>query len=220
MLNERMATLKKELIFYATLVEDMIAKSMKGLLERKKELLVSLIEEDEKQSNIYDSELDEMCMNLIAQFEPKARDLRTVMMIYKINKDLERMADHSVNIAESSLYLVGQPLLKPLIDIPRMANMTGAMLKDSITSFINEDVQLAKNVCLRDNDVDELWEQIFRELVTFMVSDVKNIERALHLIRISHNLERVADLSTNIGEDVIFIVQGKVIKHHQGDPQS
>ena len=218
MLSEKMTSLKKELIFYATLVEDMIAKSMKGLLERKKNLLTSVIEEDEERSDNYDSELDELCMNIIAQFEPKARDLRTVMMIYKINKDLERMADHGVNIAESSLYLIGQPPLKPLIDIPRMANLTGAMLKDSISSFINEDVILAKDVCLRDNGVDELWEQIFRELVTFMVSDVKNIERSLHLIRIAHNLERVADLSTNIGEDVIFMVEGKVIKHHLEDP--
>lgn len=217
MLNEKMTALKKELIFYATLVEDMIAKSMKGLLERKKDLLTSVIEEDENRSDNYDSELDEMCMNIIAQFEPKARDLRSVMMIYKINKDLERMADHGVNIAESSLYLISQPPLKPLIDIPRMANMAGLMLKDSISSFINEDVILAKDVCLRDNAVDELWEQIFRELVTFMISDPRNIERALHLIRISHNLERVADLSTNIGEDVIFIVQGKVIKHHLED---
>ena len=214
MLNEKMIALKKELIFYATLVEEMIAKSMKGLLDRRKDLLTSVIEEDEKRSDTYDSELDELCVNLIAQFEPKARDLRTVMMIYKINKDLERMADHGVNIAESSLYLIEKPPLKPLIDIPRMAQLTGAMLKDSLTSFIDEDVVLAKDVCLRDNDVDNLLEQIFRELVTFMISDVRNIERALHLIRISHNLERIGDLSTNICEDVIFIVEGKVIKHH------
>jgi phosphate transport system protein len=220
MLEEKLNSLKKELIFYATLVEDMIDKSIKGLLERKKPLLDTVIDQDERRSNIYDSKIDEMCMNLIAQFEPKAKALRTVMMVYKINKDLERMADHGVNIAESSLFLLSKPPLKPLIDIPRMATMANAMLKDSINSFINEDVALARNVCLQDNNVDWLWEQIFRELVTFMISDVTNIERSLHLIRIAHNLERVADLSTNIGEDVIFMVDGKVIKHHNEDDPS
>jgi len=218
--DEKLNAFKKELIFYATLVDEMINKSIKGLLDRKKDLLTAVIEQDEKRSNAYDSQLDEMCMTFVAQFEPKAKDLRTVMMMYKINKDLERMADHGVNIAESSLYLIEKPPLKPLIDIPRMANMAGAMVKNSITSFINEDVVLAKNVCMNDNDVDGLWEQIFRELVTFMASDVKNIERSLHLIRISHNLERIADLSTNIGEDVIFMVAGKVIKHHHKEDEN
>jgi len=215
--DEALNALKKELIYYGTLVEEMMARSIKGLLDRKKELLTTVIEQDEKRSNDYDSKLDEMCVTFIAQFEPKAKDLRTVMMIYKINKDLERMADHGVNIAESGLCIIAKPALKPLIDIPRMAGMAGNMLKDSINAFINEDITLAKNVCMNDNNVDYLWEQIFRELVTFMISDVGNIERALHLIRIAHNLERVADLSTNIGEDVIFMVAGKMIQHHKED---
>jgi len=212
---EKLNLLKKELIFYATLVEEMIDKSIQGLLKRKKDLLDEVILHDEKRSNDYESRIDEMCTNYIAQYEPKAKDLRLVLMIYKINKDLERMADHGVNIAESGLFMISKPVLKPLIDIPRMAELARKMLKDSITAFINEDAPLSKDVCLRDNDVDRLWEQIFRELVTFMISDVKTIERALHLIRISHNLERIADLSTNIGEDVIFIVEGKVITHHK-----
>ena len=217
MLEEKLTHLKKELILYATLVEGTIDKSIQGLLQRDRNLLTTVIDFDEKRVNEYDSLLDEMCTNIIAQYEPKAKDLRTVLMIYSINKDLERMSDHAVNIAESGLFLLTKPSLKPLIDIPRMAEMTRKMLKDSITAFISEDAALAKNVCRRDNDVDSIWEQIFRELVTFMISDSTTIERALHLIRISHNLERIADLSTNLCEDVIFIVEGKVIKHHHLD---
>ena len=217
MLEEKLIHLNKELILYATLVEGTIDKSIQGLLQRDRNLLTTVIDFDEKRVNEYDSLLDEMCTNIIAQYEPKAKDLRTVLMIYSINKDLERMSDHAVNIAESGLFLLTKPSLKPLIDIPRMAEMTRKMLKDSITAFISEEAALAKNVCRRDNDVDSLWEQIFRELVTFMISDSTTIERALHLIRISHNLERIADLSTNLCEDVIFIVEGKVIKHRHLD---
>ncbi len=215
MLDEKLFSLKKELILYATLVERTTDKCIQGLLKREQNLLKEVIEKDEKRSNTCESRLDELCINLIAQFEPKAKSLRTVLMIYKINKDLERMADHAVNIAESGLFLITQPPLKPLIDIPRMAALASNMVKDSVDSFIKEDAVVAKEICLRDNEVDQLWEQIFRELVTYMLSDSLAIERALHLIRIAHNLERIADLSTNICEDVIFMVEGKVIQHHQ-----
>ena len=188
--------------------------------EKEKSLLQAVIGQDEENVNKYDLELDELCTNLIAQFEPKAKDLRTVLMIYQINRDLERMADHAVNIAESGLFLIAKPPLKPLIDIPRMAQMTVKMMRDAVDAFVSEDADLARQVCLRDNDIDQLWEQIFRELVTFMIADGANIERALNLIRIAHNLERIADLSTNICEDVTFMVQGKVIKHHKLDNES
>ncbi|MDP2652818.1 MAG: phosphate signaling complex protein PhoU [Candidatus Omnitrophota bacterium] len=218
MLEEKMSLLKRELIFFATLVQGMIEKSITGLLKREKALLSTLIQEDEIRANGYESKIDEDCIQLIAQYEPKAKDLRTVMMIAKITKDLERMADHSVNISESGLFLLEKPPLKPLIDIPRMADITRKMLKDSIDAFVNEDIALAKDVCPRDNEVDNILEQLFRELVTYMISDVTTIERALNLIRISHNIERIADLSTNISEDVIFMVEGKVISHHKEDP--
>lgn len=217
MLEEKLATLKKEMINYAAHVEVLIDNSISGLLNRKEHLLQLVISEEEQRANSYETQLDEMCINLIAQYEPKAKDLRAVLMIYKINKDLERMADHGVNIAESGLFLLSKPALKPLIDIPRMAQLSTKMLKDSVEAFINEDPLSSRDVCRRDEAVDQLWEQIFRELVTFMVSNTTNIERALHLIRIAHNLERIADLSTNIAEDVIFMVEGKVIQHHQQD---
>jgi len=216
MLEEKVTELKRELIGFATLVEHMIEKSIKGLLEKKRELLLEVIEEDEPKANHLEIELDELCTTSIAQFEPKAKGLRTILMISKICNDLERVGDQAVNIAESSLSLIERPSVKPLIDIPRMAELTIKMLKNSTTSFINEDTSLAKNVCERDSLVDNLKNQILRELITFMSADASTIERSLHLLRISNNLERIADLSTNICEDTIFITEGKVIKHHQG----
>jgi phosphate transport system protein len=213
MLAERLTNIKKKLIDYAVLVESMIDKSLDGLLEREKESLVEVIEKDEVRSNKFELELDELCITCIAQFEPKARDLRTILMVMKINNDLERIADHAVNIAESGLFLIERPPVKPLMDIPRMAQIAVKMLKDSISAFINEDAELAYNVSIRDNDVDALRDQIIRELVTFMSSAPATIERAFQLMRISNNLERISDLSTNISEDIIFMVQGKVIKH-------
>jgi len=130
-----------------------------------------------------------------------------------MNNDLERIADMAENISESALFLIERPMVKPLIDLPKMAEETMRMLKDSIDSFIKNDPKLAKSVCERDDVVDAYRDQILRELVTYMISDPTTIERALHLERISRNLERIADLATNIGEDVIYIVEGKVIKH-------
>ena len=217
MLKEKINDLKRDLVEFATLVEHMIEKSIKGLLEKKRDLLVEVIEENEPKANTLELELDELCITLIAQFEPKAKDLRIILMCSKMCSDLERMGDHAVNIAESSLFVIERPLVKPLLDIPRMAEITIKMLKDSTDAFINEDVVLARNVCERDNMVDDLKDQNLRELINFMSSDTSTIERSLHLLRISGNLERIADLSTNICEEIIFMTKGKVIKHHKSD---
>jgi len=217
MLEEKVTSLKKSLVEYATLVEHMIESSIEGLLRKDGKILHNIIEKEEPKANKFEMELDELCTTLIARYEPKAKNLRAILMILKMNNDLERMGDHAVNIAESSLFLVERPLVKPLIDIPHMAKLTMKMLKDSINSFIGEDAKLAKEVCEGDDTVDALRDQILRELITFMTSDPSTIERSLHLIRISSNLERIADLSTNIGEDVIFMVEGKVIKHHAAE---
>jgi phosphate transport system protein len=217
MFEEKMTNLKRQLVEYAGLVENMIEKAVKGLIDGNKELLIQVMESDEPRANDLEIEIDELCAVLIAQYEPRAKDLRTILMVMKMNNDLERMGDHAVNIAESALYLIDRPPVKPLIDIPRMNEVTLGMLRDSITAFINEDSELAKNVCERDGTVDALRDQVLRELITFMVSDSKTIERSLYLTRISGNLERVADLSTNMCEDVIFMVKGQVIKHHHDD---
>ncbi len=215
MFEKELINLKKEIINYALHVEKMIEKSLKGLLEKKDSFLKEVIEKDENFANETEIKIDEMGISAIAKYEPKAKNLRSVLMILKINNDLERMADHAVNIAESALFLIERPQVKPYIDLPRMAEETVKMLKDSIDSFIDENPELAKSVCERDDIVDSLRDQIVRELITYMISDPSTIERALHLIKIAQNLERIADLATNICEDVIFIVKGKIIKHHK-----
>lgn len=217
MLPDKIIQLKRELVEYASLIERMLNKTMDGLLKKNKEMLDEVVVVDESRANHIELEIDEHGTALIAQFEPRAKDLRTVLMILKMNNDLERMGDHVVNIAESAQYLIPRPLIKPLLDIPKMGGIAAGMLHDGISAFINEDAVMAKAVCERDDIVDGFHEQIIRELITFMSSGLTTIERALHLLRISNNLERLADLSTNIGEDVLFMVQGRVIKHHVED---
>ncbi len=213
MFYDRLNKLKEKIVEQGNLVEKMIEKSIRGLLNKDKKLLLEVIEVDEPRTNDVEIEIDEMCINLIARFQPEAKDLRTIMMILKMNNDLERIGDMAVNISESALFLIERPQVKPLIDLPKMAQETIQMLKDSIDSFIREDSKLAQNVCERDDIVDAYRDQILRELITYMISDPTTIERAIHIERISRNLERIADLATNIGEDVVYIVEGKIIKH-------
>ena len=218
-LEERLVELRKTLIEFATLVERMIESSIKGLERREKELLDSVAQIDEPKANELDIKLDELCASLIAQYQPMAKDLRIILMIFKMNEALERMADHAVNISESGLYLLETPAVKPLIDIPEMATVAAQMLRDSIAAFINEDAGLAKSVCARDGIIDDLRDKTYKELIDVMSEDSSTIKRCLHLMRISRNLERIADLSTNMCEDIIFIVEGKLIKHHHTDGQ-
>jgi len=216
-LEERLIELRKTLIEFATLVEHMIESCIKGLVNREQELLEAVKQSEERKANELDIKLDELCASLIAQYQPMAKDLRTILMIFKMNEALERMADHAVNISESALCLIEAPTVKPLIDIPEMAAVAIEMLRDSITAFINEDAELAKSVCCRDCIIDNLKDKTYKELVDVMCADSSKIKRCLSLMRISRNLERIADLSTNICEDIIFIVEGKVIKHHNLD---
>ncbi|HEC77962.1 MAG TPA: phosphate signaling complex protein PhoU [candidate division WOR-3 bacterium] len=217
MLEERITNLKREIVEYTALGEGMIEKSIKGLIKKNKELLLSVIDEDEPKANDFEIEIDELCVTLIAQYEPRAKDLRTILMILKINNDLERIGDLAVNIAESAMFLIEKPQVEPLVDIPMMVEVTEKMLKNSINAFINEDAELAKSVCEKDSVIDGLRNQILRKLITYMSADSSTVERSIHLMRISHSLERIADLSTNICEDVIFMVEGKIIKHHKDE---
>ena len=215
MLEAKMVALRKELIESATHVEGMIDKSITGLMRKDSTLLTEVIEKDEPKANDSEISIEELCTTMIAQYEPRAKDLRTILMVMKMNNDLERVGDHAVNIAECSLFLIERPSLKPLLDIPRMAEESVGMLKDAIEAFIKEDSLLAAMVCERDNIVDNLGQQILRELITFMGADSTTIERSMRLLNIARNLERIGDLSTNISEDVIFMVEGRVIKHHR-----
>ncbi len=216
MLNKKLEELKQKLVSEALLAEKMTRDSVDGLIKKDEDMLNEVINRMENEINSSEVEIDEMGTALIALYQPEAGDLRTILTILKINSDLERIGDLAVNIAQSSLYLIKQPPVKPLIDIPRMAEETTMMLHDAITSFINRDTQKARNVCKRDYIVDSLRDQILRELITYMTGNPSTIERAIHLIRISRSLERIGDLSTNICENTVYMAEGKIIKHNLG----
>lgn len=217
MIEQEINALKESIVSYASFASRMIEESVAGLLEKDENMLQKVITEYETKANNLEIEIDETCVGLIAKYEPRARNLRTTLMIMKINNDLERIGDEAVNIAESGLFLIKRPAVKKLIDIPRMAEISMGMLKDSITAFLNGDAALAREICTRDDLVDNLRDQVTRELVTYMISDSSTIERALQLMRIARSLERVADLSTNFCEDVVFMAEGTIIKHHHSD---
>lgn len=214
MIEEAMLELKEKVIHYSSFVLTMIKESINGLMTGDESLLSTVINERETEANNYEVELDEMVIGLIAKYQPRAKNLRTALMIMKMNNDLERIGDEAVNIAEGALFLIKRPQVKKLIDIPRMAEIAQGMLSDSMDAFIKEDSGLAHDVCLRDEEVDSLRDQVVRELVIFMIDDPSTVERVLNIMRIARALERIGDLSTNFGEDVVFMVEGKIIKHH------
>ncbi len=216
MLKERIKVLKHKLINYAGLIEEMIKRTMLGFTEKDEDILNDIMNNKEVQANDYEIEIDEMGISIIAQFQPTAKDLRTILMILRINNDLERIGDLAVNMCGSIKYLIKHPLSKKLIDTPKMTEATIKMLRESINSFVNEDTALANRVCESDNYVDDLRDKIWRDVINDMIENPSFIERGLYLMTISRNLERIADLSTNIAEDIVFMVDGDVIKHHKG----
>jgi phosphate transport system protein len=212
-LEEEISKLKKMLFEMATSVEEMIAKSIKALKDKNMIMAEEVIKSDIK-INDMEIEIDNQCIKILALYHPEAEDLRTVTMIMKINNDLERIGDHAVNIAEKTIYLADKPPVKPLIDIPRMADKAIEMLQESLDAFVNKDAKLAIDICKKDDEVDALEPQIVRELVTYIISDPQTIDRALTLILIAREIERVADLATNIAEDTYYIASGHTLKHH------
>ena len=211
--EEELRHLREKLLKMASLAEETISLAVTGLKDRDEEM-TNKVFEVEKEINVLDVEIDQLCLELLALKQPMARDLRFITSINRIGSELERIADQSINIAERTMPLLKQPSLKPLIDIPRMAGLAQDMVRDSLTAFVNRDAELAVEVCKRDDELDNLNDQIFRELLTYMMQDPKNIERAVSLILIGRHLERIADHATNISEDVIYLVKGKTIKHH------
>ncbi len=215
MLEKKLNDLKGQIIQFASLVEHMKDRSVRGLVNKDESLLTEVIEKDEPQANTFEVDIEEVCVNLIAQFQPMAKDLRTILVIYNMSNALERMGDHAVNIAESAFEIIKSPPIKPFIDIPRMNDVSKHMLDDTINAFIKEDPDKARRVCEQDSILDGLRDQVMRELITFMSSNTHIIGYCLHVMRVAENLERMGDLTTNICEDVIFMSQGKVIKHHK-----
>jgi phosphate transport system protein len=211
--DEELKLLKEKLLDMASRAEEQIGLAVRGLKDRKQEMACEVLAKEEA-INRLDIEIDDMALRLLALRQPMATDLRFITSAMKIGSDLERIGDLAVNIAERTLELLKFPQLKPLIDIPRMAEMSQEMVRDALNAFVNGDAVLAKNVCQRDDQVDQLNNQIFRELLTFMMADAATIPRAVDLILVGRHLERIADHATNIGEDVIYMVRGKTIKHH------
>jgi phosphate transport system protein len=210
--HEELEALKQTLLAMGGLVEDQIRHVMQALVDRDDALASEVIERD-RQVNTYDVEVDAQCVELLALHQPAAGDLRFITTAMKIVTDLERIGDQAVNIGQRVIELNREPQLKPYIDLPRMAARAQAMVKESLDAFVARDTELARRVRAEDDEVDALKEQIFRELLTFMMEDPRCIPRAIRLILISRCMERVADHATNIAEMVIYLVEGKMVRH-------
>lgn len=204
--------LNKKLLEMASLVETMIAKSIKALREGNMILAQEVISTDD-QVNSMEIEIDNLCIKILALYQPEATDLRTVTMIMKVNNDLERIGDHASSISRMALFMADYPPIKPLIDIPKMADKAMEMLREALDAFIRSDERLAVEVCRKDDEVDNYEPQIVRELITFVISDPSTLNRALRYIYVARHLERVADLATNIAENAYYIATGKMLKH-------
>jgi len=205
--------LNEKLIRMASIVEEMIRIAVKSLIDRNSSVLET-INPKEKEINKLQIEIDEDVVTLIARMQPVATDLRFLIAASKINSDLERIADQVINIGQNTVILLNYPQLKPLVDIPIMADIVQQMVRESLDAYIHKDIAQAQKVLNSDDKVDALKDQIFRELLTYMISDPKAIQPALCLILIARNLERIGDHSTNIAEEVIYIVEGKDVRHH------
>ena len=204
--------LKERVLKMGGFVEESIRKSVKALVERDRNLAIEVIDGDTIVNN-YDVEIEEECIRFLAIWQPSGSNLRFITTAIKIITDLERMGDLAVDICERAIELNDEPPLKPYIDIPRMAEAAQKMLKDSLDAFVARDAELALSVCAADDFVDNLNHQIFNELLVYMLQDPKNISRAVRLTYITKYLERIADHATNIAEMVVYMVQGKVIRH-------
>ncbi len=215
--EEELQELRHLLLEMGGLVEQQIADAMRSLVERDDEFARVVIERD-RTVNRMDVQIDDLCLRLLALHQPAARDLRLITTALKITTDLERAGDMAENICERAIELCREPQLKPLIDLPRMAAIAQGMLRQALDAFVREDAELALQVCHQDDAVDQLTDQVMRELLTFMLEDPHTISRALRLIFVAKYLERLADHATNIAEMVIFMVKGKSIRHMDRPP--
>lgn len=197
--------LEKEILKMGSLVEEQIDMAVNSLASQDLNLAHKCIEQDDIIDRL-ELEIEEKCLMLIATQQPMAKDLRRIAAGFKIITDLERIGDNAVDIAKATLRIGNEPLIKPLIDIPRMARMTQKMLKEALDSYINEDIELSESLAAKDDIVDGIHAQIIRELLTYMLENPKNIKQGTHLMFVSRYLERMADHATNIGENVIYMV--------------
>lgn len=207
--HKKLREIQDDILAMGSMVSKAILCSVDALKNRDLELAHQIIADDQK-INIKRFEIEEKCVGLIATQQPMASDLRIIISILNITTEIERIGDYAVGIARIVIMIGDEPPLKPLIDIPRMAEQTIDMLQRTLNAFLNRDAEAARRIAAEDDLVDNLYDQVFRELLTFMAEDPKTITRATRLVWVAHNLERVADRVTNICERVVFTVTGKM----------
>ena len=205
--------LKERLLVMAGAVEEQVRAAVQSLVDRDHRLAERVLVGDDPINRLH-IEIDERCFQLLALHQPVATDLRVVVSGVKINTDLERVGDFAINVAEATLRYLDHPAVKPLIDVPRMADIAQGMLRDALNAFVRQDVGLAREVLDRDDSVDLLKDRVFRELIGVMRTDAAVTQTALELLLISRHLERIGDHATNIAEEAIFIVSGRDVRHH------
>lgn len=214
-IDAELTKLKQQLLAMAGEVEQQVSLALRSLVERDPEAAQQVIAAD-RQVDQREKEVDRTAVEIIVRERPLASDLRLVMTATKIAPDLERVGDHAVNIAEQALVLNRMPPLKPFVTLPRMADIAKEMVRQALDAYVAHDAQLARQVIARDDVVDALHEEIFRELLTYMLADPQTIPRALALLLVSRSLERIADQATNIAEQVVYLVEGQDIRHVHG----
>jgi len=214
--DEELAHVKHLLLRMGALTEAMLDAAMQALVRNDRSLLDPIFTQ-EAQVNRLQIDLDEMCLRLIALHQPTASDLRFLLAVSKINTELERLGDEAVNIAETVTQLLAEPPLKPFEIIPQMVEIANGMVKDSLHAFVSLDTERARRVLIRDDKVDHLRDQVIAELLSYMRKDSSAIGRGMDLIIVAKKLERIADHATNIAEDVIFVAEGKDVRHHAGE---
>lgn len=206
--HTELAKLQEEILRMGTAVEEAIHLAVKSLKDRDSDLAKKVIMNDDQVDRL-ELAIEKKCLNLLALQQPMASDLRVIGTALKLITDLERMADYAADIAKVTIRLEGQPLIKPLIDIPRMAEITQVMVRDALTAYVDRNLNLAYEMSKRDHEVDHLYNQVFRELLTFMMEDPRTIQQATYLLFVARYLERIADHATNIGEWIVYMVTGE-----------
>ncbi|MGH9464140.1 MAG: phosphate signaling complex protein PhoU, partial [Thermoanaerobaculia bacterium] len=214
-LDQDLEQIRQQLLRMGGEVEAMVSGAMQALVDRNVTQAEAIRSHDRDVDRL-EKEIDEYCARMLATRQPTASDLRFLVSVMKIVNDLERVGDSAVNIAQSVIVLNEEPQLKPYVDLPRLSDLVRRMVRDSLDAFVRRDARLAVAVCRRDDEIDALYKQLFRELLTYMIEDPQSVNRALHLLLIARNLERIADHATNVSEDVVYYVEGRDIRHEKG----
>jgi phosphate transport system protein len=213
-LDQELDRIRQSLLRMGGLVEEMVSRATQAVSDRNPALAAEVVRRDRDVDSL-ELDIDEICHSVLSRRQPTAIDLRFLVAAMKINSDLERIGDSAVNIAHSAEQLLDLPPASPRVDLPHLSLRAQVMVRDALDAFVRRDAELARQVCARDDEVDGLYKQMFRELLDAMVADPRMVSQALHLLLVARNFERIADHATNIGEDVIYFVEGRDIRHPQ-----